>query len=152
MLTLALPKGRLADESVELLIKKKWLLIKPDESTRELTFTDSLAKVKILLVKAQDVATYVEECAADAGIIGWDTLKEGKYDLLSPVDLNIGKCRLSLAGSVDFDLKNYSRKIRVATKYPHLTKDFFFSKGLNCEIIKLYSGRSLNMQFGINLI
>ena len=70
MLTLALPKGRLADESVELLIKKKWLLIKPDESTRELTFTDSLAKVKILLVKAQDVATYVEECAADAGIIG----------------------------------------------------------------------------------
>ena len=150
MLTLALPKGRLADESVELLIKKKWLLTKPDESTRELTFTDSLAKVKILLVKAQDVATYVEECAADAGIIGWDTLKEGKYDLLSPVDLNIGKCRLSLAGSVDFDLKNYSRKIRVATKYPHLTKDFFFSKGLNCEIIKLYGSIELAPLCGLS--
>ena len=143
MLTLALPKGRLADESIELFIQKSWFEYKPNESARELTFEDNLKKLRLLLVKAQDVPTYVEESAADVGVIGYDTLCEGKYDLITPLDLNIGKCRLSLAAAKDFDLKKFKRKLRVATKYPNLAKEFFFSKGINCEIIKLYGSIEL---------
>lgn len=150
MLTIALPKGRLADESADLLLKKNWISQIPDENSRELMFTDSLGKVRILLVKQQDVPTYVEECAADVGIIGWDTLKEGAYDLLSPLDLGLGKCRLSLCAVPDFDLKKFTRKIRVATKYPRLAKEFFFTRGLSCEIIKLYGSIELAPLCGLS--
>jgi len=150
MLTLALPKGRLADESIELLIKKKWVSSKPDPGSKELTFNDPGGKVKILFVRSQDVPTYVEECAADVGFIGWDILCEGDYDLLIPLDLQIGKCRLSLAGDKNFDLTKKARKVKVATKYPKLTKDFFFQKGLSCEIIKLYGSIELAPLCGLS--
>ena len=150
MLTLALPKGRLADESIDLLIKKNWFTQKIDESSRELTFTDSLNRLKILLVKPLDVATYVQESAADAGILGLDTLSEGNFDLLNVLDLKIGKCRLSLASTKEFSLENYKRKIKVATKYPNLTKEFFFSKGINCEVIKLYGSIELAPLCGLS--
>ncbi len=150
MITLALPKGRLADESIDLLIKKKWFSKKIDESSRELTFIDSLNRLKILLVKPLDVATYVQESAADAGILGLDTLNEGKFDLLNVLDLKIGKCRLSLASTKEFSLENFKRKIKVATKYPNLTKDFFFTKGINCEVIKLYGSIELAPLCGLS--
>ena len=104
MLTLALPKGRLADESIDLLLKKKWVSEKPDPASKELRFSDPAGKINILFVRSQDVPTYVEEYAADVGFIGWDILCEGNYDLLVPLDLRIGKCRLSLAGNKNFDL------------------------------------------------
>jgi ATP phosphoribosyltransferase len=150
MITLALPKGRLADESIDLLIKKKWFSKTIDESSRELSFQDDFKRLKILMVKPLDVATYVEEGAADAGIIGLDTLQEGKFDLLNTLDLKIGHCRLSLASKKNFNLKDYKRKIKVATKYPNLTKEFFFSKGINCEIIKLYGSIELAPLCGLS--
>lgn len=143
MLTLALPKGRLAEESIEILLASKFLQQKPDEKSKELAYTDLAGKLKIFLVRAQDVPVYVEKCAADAGIIGWDTLKEGIYDLIVPLDLKIGKCRLSLASFPNFSLQNIRRKIKVATKYPRLAKEYFFSKGISCEIIKLYGSIEL---------
>ncbi|MCE9500319.1 MAG: ATP phosphoribosyltransferase [Leptospira sp.] len=150
MLTLALPKGRLADESIDLLLKKKWLSAKPDPGSKELTFNDPSGKLKILFVRSQDVPTYVIECAADVGFIGWDILSEGNYDLVIPLDLKIGKCRLSLAGDQNFDLTKRARKIRVATKYPKITKEFFFQKGLSCEIIKLYGSIELAPLCGLS--
>lgn len=143
MLTIALPKGRLAEESAELLLQKKWLSALPKEN-KQLFYTDPNNLIKILFVRSQDVPTYVEECAADLGIVGWDVLKEGGYDLVCPVTLDIGGCRLSLASKPEFELHKFSHnKIRVATKYPKLSKEFFFSKGLNCEIIKLYGSIEL---------
>ncbi|MDX1958400.1 MAG: ATP phosphoribosyltransferase [Leptospiraceae bacterium] len=150
MFTLALPKGRLADSSIELLLKKKWIQTKPDEKSRELSFTDPLGKIKLILVKNQDVPTYVEGSAADAGIIGLDLLQEGNYDLLVPLDLKIGICRLSLAAKPEFEMNQFKRKIRVATKYPVLTRQYFFSKGQSCEIIKLYGSIELAPLCGLS--
>lgn len=150
MFTLALPKGRLAEDSIELLIQKGWLVSKPSEKSKELRFADKLGKVEILLVRSQDVPIYVQECAADAGIAGFDVLLEGEHDLVLPVDLKIGACRLSLAAKPDFQLKNYKRKVRVATKYPKLAKEFFFSRGMSCEIIKLYGSIELAPLCGLS--
>jgi ATP phosphoribosyltransferase len=150
LITLALPKGRLAEESIQLLLDKKWLLDRPNEKSKELTYLDPLGKLRILLVRAQDVPTYVEGAAADAGIVGYDVIREGGFDLVYPQELNIGKCRLSLAANKGFDLKNYYRKLRVATKYPSLTREFFFSKGISCEIIKLYGSIELAPIYGLS--
>lgn len=144
MFTLALPKGRLADQSIALLLKKKWLSAKPADKTRELTYIDPITNLKLLFVKSSDVPVYVEECAADAGIAGWDVLLEGDFDVIVSVDLGIGKCRLSVAAKEDFDLSaEKKRKLRVATKYPELTRNYFFSSGVSCEIIKLYGSIEL---------
>lgn len=150
MFTLALPKGRLAEESIELLKSKDWLSESPNEKSKELAFNDPRKGIRLLLVRSQDVATYVEQSAADAGIAGLDVLREGGFDLLMPVALNIGKCRLAVASFPEFDLKNYQRKVRVATKYPKLAREFFFRKGVSCEIIKLYGSIELAPHCGLS--
>ncbi|TGK10238.1 ATP phosphoribosyltransferase [Leptospira fletcheri] len=150
MLTLALPKGRLAEESIELMVSKGWLEGKPDPDSKELIYRDPKGRVRILLVRSQDVATYVEQNAADAGIVGWDVLKEGGYDLLLPLDLGIGKCRLSVAAPNGWNLSSGKRKVRVATKYPNLAREFFLSKGISCEVIKLYGSIELAPLVGLS--
>jgi len=150
LFVLALPKGRLAEDSAGLLLDSGWISQKPSEKSKELTFIDPLGKIKILLVRSQDVPTYVRESAADAGIVGWDVIREGLYDLIVPLYLKIGECRLSLAAKPDFNLSKYTRKLRVATKYPHLTKEYFFSKGMSCEIIKLYGSIELAPLCGLS--
>ncbi len=150
MLTLALPKGRLAEESMEILIKKNWLTDLPLPNSKELAFTEKTGRLKVLFVRSQDVPTYVEEKAADCGFIGFDILQEGDYDLVQLMDAKIGKCRLSLAGKKDFELSGLAGKVRVATKYPNLTRDFFFSKGISCEIIKLYGSIELAPLCGLS--
>jgi ATP phosphoribosyltransferase len=143
LITLALPKGRLAEESIDILIQKGLLLQKPEEGRKELIYTDRHSQLNLLFVRSQDVPTYVEECSADMGIVGWDVLLEGGYDLLYPQKLEIGACRLSLASLPDFQLRKKYNKLKVATKYPNLTKQFFFSRGISCEIIKLYGSIEL---------
>lgn len=150
MLTLALPKGRLAMESAEILLSKAWLSALPPEDSKELTYTSPDNRLRLLFVRSQDVCTYVEEGAADAGIVGWDIIKEGKFDLIAPVDLKIGACRLSLASFPDFDLFAKRSKVRVATKYSELTKEYFFSKGISCEVIKLYGSIELAPIVGLS--
>jgi ATP phosphoribosyltransferase len=149
MLTIALPKGRLAEESMELLIEKGLLLGSPDPSSKELIYTDASGNLRLLFVRSQDVPTYVEECSADAGIVGWDILQEGGYDLLVLADLGIGGCRLSLAGKPDFHPLSKLSKIKVATKYTELTQKFFFSRGISCEVIKLYGSIELAPLVGL---
>ncbi|MCC6275693.1 MAG: ATP phosphoribosyltransferase [Leptospiraceae bacterium] len=150
MLTLALPKGRLAEESMEILVKKNWLTELPSPNSKELAYTEKSGKIKLLFVRSQDVPTYVEEKAADCGFIGFDILQEGGYDLIQSLDAGIGKCRLSLAAKPGFELSGFTGKIRVATKYPNLTRDFFFSKGISCEIIKLYGSIELAPLCGLS--
>ena len=96
-------------------------------------------KIRVLLVRSQDVPTYVLQGGADAGITGRDVLMEGAYDLTVPFELGFGKCRLSVA-SLPENSKGLFQKshLRVATKYPRLAADFFYRFGMSCEIIKLH--------------
>jgi ATP phosphoribosyltransferase len=91
----------------------------------------------------------VEESSADAGIVGWDIIQEGGYDVLVLKDLGIGKCRLSLAGKDDFHPLTKLSKVKVATKYTELTRKFFFSKGISCEVVKLYGSIELAPLVGL---
>jgi len=150
VLTLALPKGRLAEEAAELLKAKRLIEEKVDSNGKILTFISSNKKLKLLFVRSQDVCTYVEECVADLGIVGWDTILEGNYDLLCPIDLGIGACRLSVAAKPDFNWEKISGKLRVATKYPELSKNYFFRRGIACEVIKLYGSIELAPLVGLS--
>ncbi|MCC5815904.1 MAG: ATP phosphoribosyltransferase [Leptospira sp.] len=149
MLTIALPKGRLAEETMDFFVQKGLLSALPDPNSKELTYVDPEKTIKLLFVRSQDVPTYVEECSADAGVVGWDILQEGGYDLLVLKDLGFGGCRLSLAGKPDFHPLSKLSKVKVATKYTELTRKFFFSKGISCEVVKLYGSIELAPLVGL---
>ncbi len=149
MLTIALPKGRLAQESLDFFLRKEILDSIPDPDSKELIFTDERKSLRLLFVRSQDVPTYVEECSADAGVVGRDILEEGGYDLFALQDLGFGACRLSLAGRPGFYPLTKLSKVKVATKYTELTKRFFFSKGISCEVVKLYGSIELAPLVGL---
>ena len=139
-LTIALAKGRLANKSLELFEK---IGIHCDEmkdkTTRKLLFVNEEYKLKFFLAKAGDVPTYVEYGAADIGIVGKDTILEEGRNLLEVIDLGIGKCRMCVCGPKSAkELLNHHEMIRVASKYPHIAKDYFYNKKhQTVEIIKL---------------
>lgn len=139
-LTIALAKGRMAKKSLELFeqIGLTCEEIK-DEKTRKLIFVNEDLKIKFFLAKANDVPTYVEYGAADIGIVGRDTILEEGRNLYEVLDLGIGKCRMCVCGplSAKKHLDNHEL-IRVATKYPHIAKDYFYNvKHQTVEFIKL---------------
>ena len=139
-LTLALAKGRLARNTMELFEK---IGISCDEmkdkSTRKLIFVNEEHKLKFFLAKAGDVPTYVEYGAADIGVVGKDTILEEGRKLLEAVDLNMGKCRMCVCGPKSAEeLLQHHEMIRVASKYPNIAKDYFYNKKhQTVEIIKL---------------
>ena len=139
-LTFALTKGRLAKQTLELLESIGITCEEmKDKDTRKLVFVNEELKLKFFLAKASDVPTYVEYGAADIGIVGRDTLLEERRKLYEVYDLGIGKCRMCVCGpeSARELLKNHEL-IRVASKYPHIAKDYFYNvKHQTVEIIKL---------------
>jgi len=147
MITIALPKGRLMEESVEILNKKGFNIEIPQ--SRKLFFYDSEKKYKFLIVRAQDVVTYVEYKAADLGIAGLDVLHEHDNDVLELLDLNIGFCTMVVAGKDKNCFAYKNRSIRVATKFVNIAKKHFVVKGINAEIIKLYGSIELAPLLGI---
>jgi ATP phosphoribosyltransferase len=138
-LTIALPAGRLAEESIEFFARAGLARFDLPKGGRSLTFLDSTGHYQILLVRSQDVPTYVIQGGADAGITGRDVLAEGGYDLTVPLELGFGYCRLSLA-ALERDVSDLLAHphLKVATKYPRLAQDYFFRNGISCEIIKLH--------------
>ncbi|KPF76410.1 ATP phosphoribosyltransferase [alpha proteobacterium AAP81b] len=146
-LTLALPKGRILKEAVPLLAR---LGIVPepdfsDDDSRKLMFETSRPDVRIIRVRAFDAATFVAHGAAEIGIAGNDVLMEFAFsELYAPVDLGIGHCRLSVAqpASLDEDLRRLSH-VRVATKYPAVTRRHFAAAGIQAECIKLNGAMEL---------
>lgn len=138
LLRLALPKGRLSEEALVFLQQKEILphTIKLDE--RKFIISLPEQNIELLVVRARDVAHYVEQQAADIGIVGEDMLLEYDYEVLTALALPFGFCRLSLA--YPKDKPNWMAKptIRVATKYPRLSYRYFFSQGLHVQIIELY--------------
>jgi ATP phosphoribosyltransferase len=147
MITFALSKGRILDETLPLLAAAGITLAEDPEKTRKLILQTSREDVRIVLVRASDVPTYVRFGAADCGIAGKDTLLEYDGDgLYQPVDLNIAKCRMSVAVSKGFDYENAVRqgaRLRVATKYVETARDHFAKKGVHVDVIKLYGSMEL---------
>jgi len=135
-LTIALPKGRLAEQTLERLsaIGLDCTELSSDNS-RKLIFETANNQLKIFLAKPSDVPTYVEHGAADIGVAGKDTLLEENRDLYEVYDFGFGKCKLAVAGLPGTDISKNG--LRVATKYPKVTADFFESRGVTIEPIKL---------------
>jgi ATP phosphoribosyltransferase len=147
-ITIAVSKGRILEQSLPLLAK---LGIHPEEdpnSSRKLIFTTSEPNIRLIIIRATDVPTYVEYGAADIGIAGKDVLMEYDGDgLYEPLDLGICKCRLSLAGPKQ--AQNNNGRLRIATKYVKTTRDYFATQGKQVEIIKLYGSMELAPVLGL---
>jgi len=147
MITLALSKGRIFDEAVPLLKAAGIEVSEDPEKSRKLIIGTSRPDVRVVLVRASDVPTYVQYGGADLGVTGRDTLLEhGGAGLYQPLDLQIAKCRMSVAARADFDyaaaVKQGSR-IRVATKFPTCAREHFADKGVHVDLIKLYGSMEL---------
>jgi ATP phosphoribosyltransferase len=137
-LTLALPKGRLLDPAIELLRELGVSAIDPE--SRKLIFKDPGRGLSILLLKPADVPAYVTYGAADLGIVGRDILLEQEPDVYEPLDLGFGFCRLVVAEPRELWERDDPAKwswVRVATKYPRLTEQYFSSRGIQVEIVRL---------------
>lgn len=139
-ITIALAKGRLAKKAMEMLEQIGIFCEEmKDPDSRKLIFTNEELKLKFFLAKANDVPTYVEYGAADIGIVGRDTILEEGRKMYEVLDLNMGKCRMCVAGPESArELLQHGELIRVATKYPGIAKDYFYNKKhQTVEIIKL---------------
>lgn len=139
-ITIALAKGRLAKKSLELLERIGITCEEmKDPNSRKLIFTNEELKLKFFLAKANDVPTYVEYGAADIGVVGKDTIMEEGRKMYEVLDLNLGRCRMCVAGPLSAqELLLHGERIRVATKYPNIAKDYFYNKKhQTVEIIKL---------------
>ena len=149
MLTIALSKGRILEQSLPLL-KKAGLSVAPDElQSRKLILNTNIENIKVIILRASDVPVFVQHGAADIGIAGKDVLLEhGSSGVFELLDLGISKCRLMVASNEKQDLNLNS--LKVATKYVNSTKEFFHAKGKQVEIIKLSGAMELAPIVGIS--
>ena len=117
------------------------------ETSRKLVFETNKKNIRLIIVRASDVPTYVEWGGADMGIAGRDVLDEFQGEgLFQPIDLSIGKCQLMVAAKKVFDYEaciKQKRRLRVATKYPQAAREFFANKGIHIDVIKLYGSMEL---------
>ncbi len=147
MITLALSKGRIFDETLPLLAAAGIEVLEDPEKSRKLILPTNQPDVRVVLVRATDVPTYVEHGGADLGVTGKDTLIEhGGQGLYQPLDLNIARCRVSVAVRADFDYASavqQGSRLRVATKYTAIAREFFATKGVHVDLIKLYGSMEL---------
>ena len=150
MLRIAMPKGRMSDESIAFLFSKKITSIGCLPDSRQLIFKDKKNMIEILLIRSKDVGTYVEHGAADLGIIGYDMIREYNFDVFIPLKLPFGNCRLSVAYPKNRAGWKERKNIRIATKYPNLVSKFFYLKGYNAEIINLYGSLEIAPVSGIS--
>lgn len=151
-LTFAVPKGRILDEALPLMARAG---VVPeaefhDKGSRALSFACEDADMRLIRVRAFDVATFVAHGAAQAGIVGSDVVEEFAYsDLYAPVDLNIGHCRLSVAEPAGQRGTGSSSHLRVASKYPSLTRRHFEGLGIQAEVVKLNGAMELAPGLGL---
>lgn len=147
-LTIALAKGRILDETLPLLARAGIEAEDDLSSSRKLVFTTNHKHIKLVLIRSADVPTYVQYGAADLGITGKDVLVEhGGEGLYERLDLKIAPCRLVTAGFIDRPLPRL--RLKVATKYPRITREFFLGQGRQVELIKLYGSIELAPVVGL---
>ena len=147
MITLALSKGRIFDETLPLLKAAGIEVLEDPEKSRKLILATNRPDVRVVLVRATDVPTYVQYGGADIGVTGKDTLIEhGGQGLYQPLDLQIAKCRMSVAVRDGFDYEaavKQGSRLKVATKFVSIARDFFATKGVHVDLIKLYGSMEL---------
>ena len=155
MITIALSKGRIFDETLPLLAAAGIGMVEDVEATRKLILPTTQPDVRVVLVRASDVPTYVQYGGADLGVTGKDVLIEhdagwdgvsGGSGLYQPLDLRIARCRMSVAARADFDYARAMRqgaRLTVATKYVAIAREFFAGKGVHVDLIKLYGSMEL---------
>lgn len=146
MITLALPKGRIADEVLAIMGK----IFAEDFSFLDRKLILQKGNFRFLLVRNQDVPSYVLHQAADLGVVGLDVLEENKLDIIRLLDLQIGKCKVVLGSKNDEVLDFNKPQIKIATKMPNITRDFFSKKAVATEIIKLYGSIELAPLVGLS--
>ena len=143
MINVALPKGRLGDQVYAMLADAGYRCDEIlDKKSRKLVFENAEHTVRYFQVKPSDVGVYVERGAADVGIAGKDILLEYRPDVYELLDLDIGKCRMCIAGYPDFH-DDTDRPLRVATKFPHIARSYYEELGRDIDIIKLHGSIEL---------
>ena len=152
-ITIAIPKGRILQDSVALFGKIGISCSELLGDTRKLIFENRAQRMRYMIVRATDVPTYVEYGCADLGIVGKDTLLEQEKDLYEPLDLKFGYCRMVVAEPAELSRNDDPAgwtSIRIATKYPNFTEKYFTGKGVQVEIIKLYGSIELAPLVGLS--
>jgi ATP phosphoribosyltransferase len=153
-LTLALSKGRIFKETLPLLEAAGIRVTEDPETSRKLILPTSDPAVRVIIVRASDVPTYVQYGAADFGVAGKDVLMEhGMTGLYAPIDLNIARCRMSVAVPAGFDYAKAVRqgaRLSVATKYVQTAREHFAKKGVHVDLIKLYGSMELGPLVGLS--
>ena len=153
MFTLALSKGRIFEETLPLLAAAGIEVLEDPEKSRKLILPTNQPNVRVVLVRASDVPTYVQYGGADLGVTGKDTLIEhGGQGLYQPLNLQIAQCRVSVAVRNDFDYADavtQGSRLKVATKYTSIARDFFAAKGVHVDMIKLYGSMELAPLIGL---
>jgi len=145
MLTIALPKGRIAEETMELLAK----IFNSEFKFENRKLILETEKFTFLNVRNQDVPTYVEYGSADLGVVGLDVITEKELDIVDLLDLQIGKCKVAI-GIKNSDSLDWNRPdIKIATKMVNITKNYFASKAVGVEVIKLYGSIELAPLVGL---
>ncbi len=152
-LTLALSKGRIFEETLPLLEAAGIKVTEDPETSRKLILPTNDANVRVIIVRASDVPTYVQYGAADFGVAGKDVLLEhGGEGLYQPIDLNIANCRMSVAVKDGFDYDSavqQGARLRVVTKYVQTAREHFAAKGVHVDLIKLYGSMELAPLVGL---
>jgi ATP phosphoribosyltransferase len=151
-LTMALPKGRLLPPALDILEEIGYAVHDLRGSSRKLIFADAAHNARFLLLKPFDVVTFVEYGAADVGIVGQDVLLENESDVFEPLALGFGRCRIVLAArreraQTDWRLET---SLRIASKYPRLTRKFFVERGWSAEIIPLHGSIEIAPALGLS--
>jgi len=153
-LILALSKGRIFEDTMPLLEAAGIKVLENPETSRKLILPTSDPGIRVLIVRASDVPTYVQHGAADFGVAGKDVLLEhGGEGLYQPVDLHIAKCRMSVATRAGFDYETAVRqgaRLRVATKFTSIAREHFGKKGVHVDLIKLYGSMELAPLVGLS--
>ena len=149
MLTIALSKGRILDQTLPLLEKAGISIAKSELESRKLILDTNLSDVKVIVIRASDVPDFVQHGAADFGIAGKDVLLEhGANGIFELLDLGISRCRLMVASKKDQDLNKST--LKVATKYVKSAKEYFYRQGKQVEVIKLYGAMELAPIVGLS--
>jgi len=146
-LTIAIAKGRLQAEALEL-FAKAGMPLSGDSESRCLARSDETGRSRYIFVKPSDVPVYVEHGVADCGLVGLDVLLEYQADVLQPLSLPIGRCQIVIAGPMNKQKNGYAM-LRVATKYPHITSKHFGERGQPVEIIQLSGSVELAPGLGL---
>jgi ATP phosphoribosyltransferase len=152
MLTIAISKGRLQDETLALFARAGMAAEESALNSRRLLVTTANGRCSFIFVKPGDVPTYVEYGVADAGVCGRDVLLESQADVHEPLDLKLGRCRIAVAGRREVVGQDYNllATVRVATKYPRVTTEYFHRRGIPIEVVTLSGSVELAPLLGLS--